>query len=386
MPALLKKVWFQLLVTVLLSAALIWVGSFFCRYHSPTVTDSDFERATVQEVIAVTEESGLNNTVTKTVFFRAVLTSGKQKGTSFSMTQTLDEMMPPVPRQVEPGDRILVVYSEPSEKTGSISGWSYAGSNHTLGTAVLIGAFLLIILLIGRSKGITTILSLLLTIAAVFLVYLPSVLRGQNIYFMTILVSLFVILSSLCTLNGWNRKTLCAVVGNAGGVLAAGILSFFINRAFGITGILNQDYLFLTMLEGGVQIDLKALIWGGILIGSLGAVMDVAMSLASAMYELSEQMYEPTVKRLLISGMNIGRDAIGTMTNTLILAYVGGSMATILLFFAYTQDIAALLNYEMLLVEIIQSVVGSAGILLAVPITVFFSAWLLLLRRSAESN
>ena len=160
--------------------------------------------------------------------------------------------------------------------------------------------------------------------------------------------------------------------------MATGVLAIFVNKAFGVTGIINQDYLFLTMLEGGVSIDLPALIWGGILIGSLGAIMDVSMSLASAMQELSEQMYQPSFKKLVISGFNIGRDAIGTMTNTLILAYVGGSMATILLFTAYTSDFVVLLNYEMLLVEIIQAIVGSIGILLAVPITVFFSAWVFL--------
>ena len=378
MKKLLSNSFFQQAVTLLLSVIFIVIGALICRYEPLQTTDAEFQRAVVNEVIATTEGPGFHDATVKTVIFNATILTGKEKGKSFNMTQLPDENSPPVPEIVEKGDRILVIYNEPEEENSTVSGWSYGGVNHTTGVVLLTLGFFALILVIGRTKGISTIIALAITAAAVFLIFIPSVLIGKNIYASTIVISLFVILSSLCLLNGWNKKTLCAVVGNSGGILVTGVLALFINKAFGVTGILNSDYLFLTMLEGGVSIDLPALIWGGILIGSLGAVMDVAMSIASAMHELSEQMYEPTFKKLVISGMNIGKDAIGTMTNTLILAYVGGSMATILLFTAYTRDLVLLLNYEMLLVEVIQAVVGSIGILLAVPITVFFSAWVFL--------
>ena len=377
MKKLLKNTHFQAFASVILSVIILLIAASFCRYTAPVSTDETLEKAVVTEVIASTTEQSVRDTTVTTIIFSAKITSGSEKGKTFKMTQMLDEMSPPVPEPVEIGDRILVMYTEP-ETESAVSGWSYAGANNLLGVILLIASFLALILIIGRSKGVATIISLVITAAAVFGVFIPSVLLGYNIYAFTIGVTLFIIFSSLCILNGWNKKTLCAIIGNSGGILASGLLAIFINKAFGITGILDSDYLFLTMLEGGVQINLPALIWGGILIGSVGAIMDVAMSLSSAMFELSEQMYEPSFKKLVVSGMNIGRDAIGTMTNTLILAYVGGSMATILLFAAYTQDFVLLLNYEMLLVEIIQAIVGSLGILLAVPITVFFSAWIFL--------
>lgn len=385
MKKLLGNSFFQQVVTLVLSVIFIVIGAIICKYEPLQTTDAEFQRAVVNEVIATTEGPGFHNATVKTVIFNATILTGKEKGNSYNMTQLLDENSPPVPEIVEKGDRILVIYNEPEEENSTVSGWSYGGVNHTVGVVLLVLGFFALILVIGRTKGISTIIALAVTAAAVFLIFIPSVLTGKNIYASTIVISLFVILSSLCLLNGWNKKTLCAVVGNAGGILVTGVLALFINKAFGITGILNSDYLFLTMLEGGVSINLPALIWGGILIGSLGAVMDVAMSIASAMHELSEQMYEPTFKKLIISGMNIGKDAIGTMTNTLILAYVGGSMATILLFTAYTRDLVLLLNYEMLLVEVIQAVVGSIGILLAVPITVFFSAWVFLKTNKKET-
>ena len=376
---LLKNTTFQQAVSVIVSVILLIIASLFCRYKPELATDSELQHAVVNEVIATTQEPSVNNKEAKVVIFSATIKTGEHKGETFKMTQLLDEMSPPVPKAVEPGDRILVAYTQSEHHgTSAISGWTYAGVNHAVGVVVLVGAFLIMILVIGRGKGISTIVSLIITMIAVLWIYIPALLLGYNIYLITVLITLFVIISTLCTLNGWNKKTLCSIIGNAGGILATGVLAFFVNGAFGVTGVINQDYLFLTMLEGGVSIDLKALIWGGILIGSLGAVMDVSMSLASAMQELSEQMYEPSFKKLVISGFNIGRDAIGTMTNTLILAYVGGSMATILLFAAYTSDFVVLLNYEMLLVEIIQAIVGSIGILLAVPITVFFSAWIFL--------
>ena len=375
---LIKKPIIQQIITVILSIIVLVVAGLFCRYNPALVTDSELEHATVKEVIATQTEPSINGKTATIVIFTATITSGEHKGETLKMTQLRDEVSPPVPKEVAPGDQILIAYNEPENAQSLVSGWSYAGVNHTRGVVLLSLGFLILILLIGRGKGVSTIVALAITVAAVLGIYIPSLLLGYNIYLITILITVFVIISSLCTLNGWDKKTLCAIIGNTGGILASGVLAYFVNDAFGVTGVLNQDYLFLTMLEGGISIDLPALIWGGILIGSLGAIMDVAMSIASAMQELAEQMYEPSFKKLIISGMNIGRDAIGTMTNTLILAYVGGSMATILLFAAYTSDFVVLLNYEMLLVEIIQAVVGSIGILLAVPITVFFSAWLFL--------
>ncbi|MBQ9937398.1 MAG: YibE/F family protein [Oscillospiraceae bacterium] len=360
----------------IISILLVVIGAFIFKTEPVKTSDSELETATVTSVIAETTQNGINGNEVITVIFEAKITSGSEKGNSFKMTQTLDDMTPPVPKKVQSGDKILVGRTNTDQPLSTVSEWAYAGVNNLVPVIILILFFLLLILLIGGFKGVTTILALVITVAAIFFIYIPSVLQGYNIYASTIIISLFIILSSLIILNGFNKKTLCAIVGNAGGLLISGLLALLINEIFGITGIVDQDYLFLTMLEGGVSIDLKALIWGGMLIGSLGAVMDVSMSLASPMQELYLEMENPTFARLVRSGFNIGKDSIGTMANTLILAYVGSSFATILLFAAYNSSLIILLNFEMILVEIIQAVVGSIGILLSVPITVFFSAFI----------
>lgn len=147
-----------------------------------------------------------------------------------------------------------------------------------------------------------------------------------------------------------------------------------VNSYLKITGMLDEDYVFLAALGGSQTADLRAIVWSGIMIGSLGAIMDVSMSIASAMQELALEMKDRSFKRMVASGMNIGRDAIGTMTITLILAYAGGSIASILLFTLNNRNLLILMNFEMIVVEVVQAVVGSLGILLAVPITVFFAA------------
>lgn len=111
--------------------------------------------------------------------------------------------------------------------------------------------------------------------------------------------------------------------------------------------------------------------------------MDVAMSIASAMNELSDHMQKRSFSKMLKSGMNIGKDAIGTMTNTLILAYIGGSLAMVLLLTAYNRNVLYLFNLEMIVVEVMQAVVGSMGILFAVPLTAVFAAYIFNLKTSS---
>ncbi|MBQ1263486.1 MAG: YibE/F family protein, partial [Oscillospiraceae bacterium] len=213
-----KNTVFQQAVTVALSILLLVIAGLFCNYKPEIATDSELQHAVVNEVIATTQEPSVNNKEAKVVIFSATIKTGEHKGESFKMTQLLDEMSPPVPKPVEKGDKILVAYTQSEHHgTSAISGWTYAGTNNLPGVILLVGGFLILILIIGRGKGVSTIVSLVITIAAVMYIYIPALLLGYNIYLVTILTTLFVIISSLCILNGWNKKTLCSVVGNAGG-------------------------------------------------------------------------------------------------------------------------------------------------------------------------
>ncbi len=365
----------QILILTALAAVIIAAGVFIVDYSADDNIDVEPITATVDEVLSTQVDEyapGFNMTE---IIFLATIKSGDEAGSQVEVRQSINEMVFPVPQPVAVGEQILVSNEDVIDDGIDDNSWYFISTNRMGGLISIIIVFLVLILIIGRLKGLATIASLAITIAAIFLVYVPAILKGYNIYLLTLVTTVFIILFSLVILNGFNKKTLCAVVGNCGGVLIAGVLALIINQALEVTGVIDQEYVYLTLLEDDISIDLRAVVWGGILIGSLGAIMDVAMSIASSMHELSTEMKDKTFGRMVNSGMNIGKDAIGTMTNTLILAYIGSSLAVVLLFTAYNRQLLTILNFEMIVVEIIQAIVGSIGILLAVPATVLFAAW-----------
>lgn len=366
-------------VACILSVVFIFGGN--ALFKDTGLVVSQGEETVSAKVVAVLEETvedygdGYEFTY---VSFTGKITSGEHKGEVVQMEQFIDPLYLPVPNPVQVGDKVFVVQAY----AGSDAPWVYMGVNRVSGLTVLLVVFALMILMIGGKKGLSTLLSLAVTIGAVFMVYVPSILAGVNVYLSTVVVVTFIICASLILLNGLNQKTLCAIVGNIGGTLVAGGLALFVNSALAITGIIDEDYVYLMMMESDVTISLRAVVWGGILIGSLGAIMDVSMSISSSMCEIMHQYKDVKANQLIASGMRIGRDIIGTMTNTLILAYMGSSLAVVLLFTAYNKSLLYVLNLEVILVEVIQAVVGSMGILCAVPLTVLFSTWLLKKRSS----
>lgn len=366
------------LITVLVSVVFIFLGNLICRPDIFNGEEEIYYRARVTAITGTEEDTfsldgGDTMVSNKRITFDAKVLSGPYKGDTVEVAQDVDDMYAYQPRDVREGDKVLISRPNYELEEGDAE-WIFIEHNR-VGTIIwLVAGFLLLIALIGRTKGISTIISLIFTVLAVFLVYIPSILKGFNVYVMTVIVSVFTIFMSLIVINGWNKKTLCAIFGNCMGIAVSGILAVIVSRALELTGMIDEDYIMLTMFDS--PIDLRALVWGGVVIGALGAIMDVAMSIASAMNELNDEMRDKTFGRMLRSGMNIGRDAIGTMTNTLILAYIGGALATVLLLVAYNKNIYFLFNMEMIMAEILSAIVGSIGILAAVPATALFSAYI----------
>ena len=358
-------------VTVVLSTLFILIGNIVCRPADFTEGVEDYYRAEVTAVGDVEEaafslDDGETMVSNKRITFSALMKNGPYKGDTVQVVQDIDDMYAYQPRDVKVGDRVLVSrpgYDMESGAMGQDAEWVFIEHNRIPSLVWLVVIFLLLIVLIGRKKGVSTIVSLIFTVLSIFLVYIPSILKGYNIYLMTVIVSVFSIFMSLIVINGWNLKTVCAIFGNVTGVAIAGLLAYIMHRILGMTGMIDEDYVMLTLMDSPV--DLRAVLWGGVVIGALGAIMDVAMSISSAMKELNDTMERKTFFRMLHSGMNIGRDAIGTMTNTLILAYIGGALATVLLLVAYNKNIYYLFNMEMIMCEIVCSIVGSIGILAA---------------------
>jgi len=346
----------------------------FSGFQVETSTDVEFIRARVISVDAIVQGTDFLGNDYETIYFTARINEGDERGATVSGIQEVGGMFAISEKEIHQGNRIFIYFNE-NELMGD-AGWRFAGYNRTLPLVVLCVSFLAAILLIGRMKGIGTVLSLTFTCAAIFLVYIPSILNGVNVYLSTIVVGVYIIVMSLLLINGANAKTWCAVLGNVGGVIIAALLALLMNRIMRMTGFFNEEMVFLSFTSSGDQLNILGIVWGGMVLGSLGAIMDVAMTIASSMHELSEHMNRKDFAKMFASGMNIGRDAIGTMTNTLILAYIGSSLALVMLLMVYTGNVFSLFSMEMIAAEIVQAITGSVGILFAVPLTAYFSAYI----------
>ena len=155
--------------------------------------------------------------------------------------------------------------------------------------------------------------------------------KGTNPLFISTIISIIITVISLVIIAGFNKKALAAMIGTSCGIIIAGLFAIIFGNLMQLSGVCEDARLLVSVMDASV-IDFKGILFAGIIIGALGACMDVSMSIASALYELKRESPDITLVKMIKAGMNIGRDMMGTMTNTLILAYTGGSIITIMIF------------------------------------------------------
>ena len=243
--------------------------------------------------------------------------------------------------------------------------------------AGMIAVFALLLVVIGGKKGIMALLGLAYTLAGVWFLLIPMVLRGAPPILSAVLIAALTAAASLLLLTGFTRKTLCAGLGCVCGVAAAGLFAWIVGQITPISGFNMSEAEELVLRAYDSPLSIRGLLVSGILIAALGAVMDVAMSISSACSELRAVDPGLTPGALFRSGMNIGRDAMGTMANTLILAFAGASFNMLLLFQVYGYPLIQVINSDAMAIELIQSVAGSVGIILTVPLVSLFASVLL---------
>lgn len=377
------------LITVLLSILYVVVGNRIAVRGLAPADGADTRtpvKALVTKIITRTDraEDGSFSGIT-TVVFEAKATSGERKGTTLTATQQIDTVYPAKLKEVETGDKVLLYEDTESEIRGWIMG-EYVRFDPLLVLGIL---FCIGLLIFGRIKGVNTIVSLAFTCLSIFLVFIPAVMSAQNIYFWSVLTCIFITVMTLLIVNGADWKSLAAGIGCFSGVAVAGLLTLLMDSIIHLTGWLEESSINLYMLNPNGHIDLKAIIFASIIIGAIGAIMDVAMSLSSSLHELKAKLPDASAKDLFRSGMTIGRDIMGTMANTLVLAYIGSSLSMTLLMIAYTSSLTGLLNREAIIVEILNALAGSIGILLTIPLTSFVCSVLYTrkgLRRSSDKT
>ena len=230
--------------------------------------------------------------------------------------------------------------------------------------------YLLALCVIGGKQGIKGCLGLIFTFFCVIFVYLPLVYLRFSPFWAAVFICFLTTLVTMYLIGGPTKKTCAATLGTLAGVVLAGLSAWCFSKASGISGYNVSDIETLMTLWNTNRIQVGGLLFSGLLISCLGAVMDVAMSISSAIDEIYKQNTALSRKELFKAGMRVGRDMMGTDSNTLILAFAGSSVSTLLLDYAYDLPYQQIINSNNIGIAIMQGLAGSFGIVLSVPLTV----------------
>ena len=291
--------------------------------------------------------------------------------------------------KILPAVNYMSVYNNVDLKVGTkviarldidANGRTYIASipNYNRGPALLglTVIFVLFLAVFGGKKGIAAILGLAFAIVDIWFLLIPMIRHGINPILSSIVISAVTTAISLVLLNGFSMKTFCATIGCVGGVAMAGAAAALTAVATPINGFNMSEAEELVLRTGGTSLNVSGLLISAILIAALGAVMDVAMTITSAVFEVHQLNPELNRQKLIQSGINIGRDAMGTMANTLILAFAGSALNMLILFRIFEYPYLQIFNSDMMALEIIQGISGSIGIVMTVPLVAFLSAFL----------
>lgn len=238
---------------------------------------------------------------------------------------------------------------------------------------VFTGIFFILLLLIGKKKGLTSIISIISTIALIFFMLLPMILSGFCPIASAVLTGIISTVITIYLVGGLNSKSSSAIIATSISLIFAGALSMLAIYFAHLTGFAGEENMFLYTARP--DLSFTGILSASMIISALGALMDTAVSIASTVNEIFETDKTLSVKQLFKSGMNVGRDIIGTMSNTLILVYLGSSLTLVLL--SSNIDMNKFFNLNQVATEILSALTGSIAILFCVPITAIIAAYLI---------
>ena len=275
------------------------------------------------------------------------------------------------------GMRVIASISEYDDNT-SVAVYSYDRSNTIY---MFVGLFLLMLWVIGGKKGFKSAIGLIFTFICIIYLFLPMLYKGYSPFLSAVIAIILITIVSLYLIDGITKKSVSAMIGTIIGVIIAGICAAGFGYVAKISGYNVSEVEELVFVANNTKLNVGGILFAGILIASLGAVMDVSMSIASTLTEIYNHNKNMRRMELFKSGINVGRDMMGTMSNTLILAFTGGSINTLILNYAYALKYNQIINMYEIGIEIMQGVSGSIAIILSVPLVSIISAYLLTYKR-----
>ncbi len=300
--------------------------------------------------------------------------SGQFKGTE----RIVDNMLtgnPAYDIQLEKGDKVVLHFEPVSEDVITADDVDIFIADIKRDNAMYFsfGIFTLLLLIIGRKKGINSLISIVATVGLIFYVLMPLVLNGASPIIAALITGILSTIITIYLVGGLNSKSTAAILGTTASLIASAFLAILTIKITHLTGFAGEESMFLYTARP--DLNFTGLLAASIIIAALGALMDTGVSIASTINEIHETDPSLDIKALFKSGMNVGRDVIGTMSNTLILVYLGSALPLVLL--ANNIDLNKFFNLNQVATEITSALVGSIAILACVPITAIISAYMM---------
>ena len=352
--------------------ALIWANSG-SGPEEPVTAWSEYETARVLEILEDNSQpdEAIEGRLRGSMVLKLEILSGTYKG---RVVETVNYFSALYSVVVNAGDTVSVRIDTVPDGRYQVSVYNY---NRVPLIIALVLLFALALVAIGGWQGLRALGGLVFTFISIVYLLLPLMLKGWAPVPLTVAIVAVTATAGFYLLGGWQPKTLGSILGALCGVAAAAILGSLAIGLLHISAYRMDEGEALLLVRGDTGLQLKGLLLSGILIASEGAVMDTAMSIASAMAELKEKRPDIGRKELFRSGMVIGRDTTGTMANTLVLAFAGSSLNMMILICSYNVSFNQLMNTDFVAVELVRAVAGSLGIILTVPCVALITARLL---------
>lgn len=332
---------------------------------------ADYESASVDQILSDSTEKdpASDNGYRGEQLLLVTVRSGDYKG---QQMQVYNYVGPLYGGLLKVGDRATILISTYSDGTVNATVYEF---DRLLPLCIVLVLFIAAAVAVGGRTGIKSLVALAVTLVCLFGVLLPSLMKGANTLLMTFIVCAYVAVVSLTIVGGVRKKTVCAMLGAVAGTALALLFGLLAQGLTRIDGLRIDDVEPLLQLrQTGTPIGLRGLLVGGIVISALGAVMDVTMGIASSLSEVHAANPELSRRELFRSGMNIGRDMVGTMTNTLILAFLGSGFTLILYLYSLGLSPRQLLSSAYVSLEVVSGVASSVGVILSIPLTALITA------------
>jgi len=356
-------------VVILAMAGMIWFG--LSRNNQPRGAEGvSFLPARVVEVVEDRTQLNAVGARVGTQYLRVRLLSGPRRGDVVEARN----MLFPIEHAVYAREGLrLLVFFEQRPGAADYDYFAHVQSyDRSLGIYIVVLGFFGLLALVFGKTGIRSAFSLVFTFVVIIFLLLPLIVSGHPPALMTVLLSLCIIVVSLISIMGFEKKTFVSIAGSSLGILFYGIFYLLISAVLRITGFNVQEVDLL--IVAGLGVGVSELLFCAILIASLGALMDVSVSLASVTAEISATDKTAGFKELFSSGMKIGRDIIGSSSNTLILAFTGTFFIMLILFNINNVQYAVLINRTDIAIEVLRAISASAAMVLCAPATAFIGS------------